>query len=55
MTSASGPLGGHLVHVVPLLVPGIAFVGVFGPDLARRAVRAVRRRADPGREVAPLR
>lgn len=42
MTLASAPLGGHLVHVVPLLVPVLAVLGVFGPDAVRALVRRSR-------------
>ncbi len=44
MTAAGTPLGGHLLHAVPLLVPVVAVAAVLLPDLLRRGLRAVLRR-----------
>jgi hypothetical protein len=44
VTTAGTPLGGHLVHAIPLLVPVLAFAAVLLPDLVRNGWRSRRRR-----------
>jgi hypothetical protein len=42
--TASAPLGGHLVHAIPLLVPVVAFAVVLLPDLVRNGWRSLQQR-----------
>lgn len=44
MTAAGAPLGGHLLHALPLLVPVVAFAAVLLPDLVRNGWRSLHRR-----------
>lgn len=50
LAAGHGPLGGHLVHVVPIALPVLGAAWLLLPD----AVRSLRRRVKERRVAAPL-